>query len=368
MTSAMREGGSPSGAPAPEDDSAHRPEPAPERGSRSARRVVVTAISLFAVLLAVMLVSLDLTAGPRGGDDAAEVTDDLAEVTEDPAEATDDAAEATDEPVEVSDEPAEVTDILWRADYDTVTTDEDVVGWDRVWHREQEPEVDGERQEDRIRVVPADDVPSPSDDYAPEGNALRVEIRPYDDGDGDVTDTGGYRASRSEVLGRQPSTTSAPPEHWPDPPGSTRWYDFSIHLDEDWEFGEDGEEWLLVTQWKGRDAGSPAVALELEEDEWVLGGTGGRTTLGEAVPGEWVNFQVGLHFSPDPDEGWAEVWMNGEEVLSRTDRATLNTEDGDADPAYLKQGIYRDGSWSETHVAHFGPLTIGMDRESAEQS
>lgn len=253
--------------------------------------------------------------------------------------------------------------VLHTFDYDAVRSDRDVVGEDRVWHGEQEPRVDGVVQTDRIRVVPADQVPG-GGDGKPAGSAMRVELRPYDHGRGDVTKTDGYKASRAEVFARQPADEGASAGEWPDPEGSTRWYSFSLYLQSPWHFARNADRWLTVTQWKGARSGSPPVALELAGDTWRLGGKGGYSSLGTATADTWVHFDVGLHFSPDPDVGWAEVWIDGDNVLPRTNRATLNTDGGEADPAYLKQGIYRSTKWNSAHVAYFGPLMIGTTRGS----
>ena len=253
--------------------------------------------------------------------------------------------------------------VLHTYDYDAVQPGAEVAGGEGVWAGEQEPRVDGDPKPNRIRVVAADEAPVGGGE-APSGNVMRVELRPYDDGDGDVTETDGYRASRAEVFGRQSDESGAPVAEWPDPEGATRWYSFSVYLQSPWKFTERSDRWLTLTQWKGARTGRPPVALELRKDAWRLGGKGGADSLGKASVDTWVHFDIGLHFSPDPDVGWAEVWMDGEQVLPRTHRATLNTKDGETDPAYLKQGIYRSKEWNSTHVAYFGPLTIGTTRES----
>jgi hypothetical protein len=253
--------------------------------------------------------------------------------------------------------------VLHTFDYDDLEPGADVAGREGVWQGEQEPHVDDELKANRIRVVAAEETPA-GEGQAPAGNVMRVELRPYDDGDGDVTETQGYEASRAEVFGRQPEKSDGEATEWPDPEGSTRWYSFSVYLESPWKFTDKDDRWLTLTQWKGARTGRPPVALELRKDSWRLGGKGGVDSLGEAAVDTWVRFAVGLHFSPDPDVGWAEVWIDDEQVLPRTHRATLNTKDGETDPAYLKQGIYRSKDWNSTHVAYFGPLTIGTTRDS----
>src|SRR3712207_964580 len=116
---------------------------------------------------------------------------------------------------------------------------------------------------------------------------------------------------------------------------------------------------MILTQWKGQASGRPPAALELRGDSWWLGGKKGADRLAQAVPGQWTQFVIGLHLSTDPDVGWAEVWVNGQNVLPRDHRATLRTNDGKTDPVYLKQGIYRSKDWDTTHVAYFSSLSVG---------
>jgi hypothetical protein len=252
--------------------------------------------------------------------------------------------------------------VLKTYDYSRITKDLESVGGDRIWHGEQEPKVQGVVQTDRIRVVPAQLLPG-SGAEKPAGAALRVELKAYDGGHGDVTKTNGYAANRAEVYGRQSGDPGSTAGEWPDPEGSTRWYSFAVYLQSPWQFSHRDDHWLVVTQWKGSRSGSPPVALEIAADKWRLGGAGGNATLAPAKTDVWTRVEVGLHFSPDPDVGWAEVWMDGKQVLPRTHRATLRAHHGKTDPAYLKQGIYRSTRWKSTQVAYFGPLTIGTTRE-----
>ncbi len=97
---------------------------------------------------------------------------------------------------------------------------------------------------------------------------MRAELQ-----DGDVTINSGYVASRAEVYGRTPQYMRTTPQtDWPDPVGSTRWYSISVRLANNWTLASDST-WLVLTQWKGRDGGSPPVALELRKDRMLLGGT-----------------------------------------------------------------------------------------------
>lgn len=253
-----------------------------------------------------------------------------------------------------------VSSLLKTYGNDTITSSLNDVGMDRLWHREQEPAVNGVVQTDRIRVVST--APG-SGTYKPTGKAIRFENRSYAGGSGDVTDTSGYLASRSEVFGRQANPTSTPNSQWPDPEGSTRWYGFPVYLSSPWEFATDSK-WMIVTQWKGRSSGSPAIELGIEKGQWRIGGTGGTTTMGPAKSGVWTYMEVGIHFSADAKAGWVEAWMNGQQVIPKTARATMNLSGGTADPSYLKQGIYRTKAWTSTHVMYLGSTKIGTTKTS----
>ena len=228
-----------------------------------------------------------------------------------------------------------------------------------TWQAEQRPSVAGVEQADRIQWVPAHD-PALG---RPRGQVLRFELRP-----GDVYDSSGYPANRVEVYGRHASSNSAPPEQWPDPVGSVRWYSFQMFVPADFPTATDST-WLTFTQWKGQSGGSPPIALEIKRDGLRLGGA--RTNagliprggaLGPLEKGAWTHLVVGLSFSPDPQAGWVEVWRDDRLVLPRVAVATMDRIGGQADPMYLKQGIYRDSSWNCTQVLYFGPVTIGDRR------
>ena len=227
------------------------------------------------------------------------------------------------------------------------------------WQVQQVPAVAGTRQVDRIQTVEA---PGPPD-RRPSGPVLRFELRP-----GDVTDTGGFLANRTEVYGRAASPLSAPPDAWPDPVGSVRWYQMSIFVPNDFSLSADAT-WLTIAQWKGLRGGSPPIALEIKRDSLRLGGA--RTNsgfiardgyLGTLPRGVWFTVSVGIGFSPDPNKGWVEVWRDGEMTLPRTSVATMDLVTGQVDPTYLKQGLYRDPKWAATHVIYFGPTMVSNHR------
>ncbi len=221
--------------------------------------------------------------------------------------------------------------VLWRSTYDGQTS----AG--AVWQSEQEAAAD------RIRLVDGD-----------RGRVLRVEVRP-----GDVVSGG----NRAEVYGRHAPKHSTPAAQWPDPIGSTRWYGFDLFLPQDFATDPTGLVWLSLTQWKGVRGGQPAIALEVKRDRLELAGASARNDLGPIARGRWERIVVGVHVDATK-AGWVEVHRDGVLALPRTHRPTTTLVDGAPDPTYLKQGLYRSPKWTVSHVAQFGPVTIGSTRSA----
>ena len=238
---------------------------------------------------------------------------------------------------------------LWATGYNPIPDE---------WAAEQSP------APGRITRVPA---PGPAAGR-PARHVLRFEVQP-----GDLYNSSGQLAPRAEVMGRTPASFSGTPAgQWPDPPGAVRWYGFRLFVPADFITAID-TTWLTFTQWKGYRGGSPPIALEIKRDGLRLGGA--RTNagliprdgnLGKIRRGTWTRLVVGLHLSPSPSEGWVEVWRDGELRLPRTAVATMDLIDGQPDPVYLKQGIYRDTRWTCTHVLYFSPVTIGTSRSDVD--
>jgi hypothetical protein len=193
---------------------------------------------------------------------------------------------------------------------------------------------------------------------------MRVELQP-----GDLTDTSGYVGSRAEVYGRAATPMSLPADRWPDPPGSVRWYGFSLFVPSDFPVATDAR-WLTLTQWKGLRGGSPPLALEIKRGNLRLGGARSNAglipnqDLGPLPKDRWTRLVVGLRLSSDRSQGWVEVYRDGVRVTPRTSLATMDTVNGAPDPIYLKQGIYRDSAWNVTQVLYFGPAAVAATRES----
>lgn len=220
--------------------------------------------------------------------------------------------------------------LLWRSGYDGLTSAT------QVWQYEQEAAAD------RIQLV----------DGA-HGRVMRVQLPP-----GDVVSGG----NRAEVYARHASPRDTPGEQWPDPVGSTRWYGFDVYVPADFVADSTGLVWFSFTQWKGRDGGQPAIALEIKRERLEMAGASARNDLGPIKRGQWERIVVGVHIDPTT-AGWVEVYRDGVQALARTHRPTTTYVNGLPDPIYLKQGIYRSSQWTVTHSMEFGPVSIGLSKD-----
>ena len=195
---------------------------------------------------------------------------------------------------------------------------------------------------------------------------LRYELRA-----GDVYTSSGYAANRAEVYGRIATPAATPAAQWVDPVGSERWYTFALYIPSDFLTTSD-TKWLTFTQWKGLRGGSPPIALEIKRDHLRLGGARsnaglipGNGDLGPLSIGAWTTLTVGMSLSTDDESGWVEVWRDGALALPRVSVATMDVIGGQPDPIYLKQGIYRDSSWTCTHVMFMGPVQVMSARPTS---
>lgn len=223
--------------------------------------------------------------------------------------------------------------LLWRSGYDGLTSAA------QVWQYEQEAAAD------RIQLVDGS-----------HGRVMRVQVKP-----GDLVSNG----NRAEVYARHASPRDTPGELWPDPVGSVRWYGFDLYVPNDFVSDPTGLVWFVFTQWKGRDGGQPAIALEVKRDRLEMAGASARNDLGPIKRGQWERIVVGVHIDPT-SAGWVEVYRDGSPALARTHRPTTTYVNGLPDPIYLKQGIYRSPSWTIDHALEFGPTSVGRSKADVD--
>ena len=217
------------------------------------------------------------------------------------------------------------------------------------------------KEEGRVGAITS--LPSASglgDSTGISGTIMRSEVRPGET----FTGGDGHTAPRSEVYGRIPTNRALPASAWADPPGSERWYDFNVFIPTGFPVATD-TRWFTFTQWKGLNGGSPPVALEIKRSNIRLGGTRtnaglvpGDGALGPIAFGQWTRLTVGIKFSTDATQGWVQVYRNGVAAMPRTPLATMDVVNGNADPTYLKQGIYRSAAWTSTQALYFSPMQV----------
>jgi hypothetical protein len=256
-------------------------------------------------------------------------------------------------------EPTSTDKVLFQTTYPS-SGDSSVLpatGWQGV----SEPAFGSSGEDNPLQFV--DPPGSPSGEFFPSTSVARFELQA-----GALT-SDGEPANRVEVYGRS-EPTATPAREWPDPVGATRWYNFSIYIPSGFPV-DTGTKWFIFVQWKGASTGSPPVALEINRSQFVLGSDNTPTIehgLGGLNPGSWTQFVVGIHFSDSASDGWVTVYRNGALALPTLPLATMNstTVDGvaQADPTYLKMGIYRDLTWDVTQVIDLTPVTIGTSYAS----
>jgi len=169
--------------------------------------------------------------------------------------------------------------------------------------------------------------------------------------------------------------SSTPPEQWPDPVGSERWFRISVYFPADFQTANDAT-WFTLTQWKGYKGGGPPLALEVKRGNLRFGGDRANRHLipsdgniGRIPEGGWTDIVVGMRLSTSASDGWVEVHRDGAVKIARMPLATMDLYRNAPDPIYFKQGIYRSTAWDAvgaTHILHFGATRIGTTRAAVE--
>ena len=148
------------------------------------------------------------------------------------------------------------------------------------------------------------------------------------------------------------------------PPGTERWYAFSINVCT-MIYGRPGAH-NLIMQLKSDNEGSPRVSLGLWDYEgkrglWSEGDVmGGNQFLAPLTEKVWHDILV--HFKVTTDKtGFYEIYLDGRLVDSRSDISVLRPG---AENAYIKTGLYRNGGeipgLSEIRI---DSAKLGMTRE-----
>jgi hypothetical protein len=72
--------------------------------------------------------------------------------------------------------------------------------------------------------------------------------------------------------------------------------------------------------------------------------------------GKWHDFIFEVNWSEDPSVGYFQVWYDGQVVVPKQSGATLLPG---GQGVYLKQGLYRDASVTETQEIYHTGMTLG---------
>lgn len=171
--------------------------------------------------------------------------------------------------------------------------------------------------------------------------SLRLEVR--------STDRATSGSIRSEIV--RPS----------DPLNEDRWYGFSMYL-KDWVNDNAGEH---VWQWHpDNSTGSAALALWTSGGRFVVvtnnaGTSSGNTyaDIGAVKSNQWVDFVIRTKWSTG-NTGVLQVWMNGTQVVNRTNVKTAALTN------YFKLGINKFGwgiqsSSTTKRILYFDDVRIG---------
>jgi len=184
--------------------------------------------------------------------------------------------------------------------------------------------------------------------------AARFEVQK-----GDVAAPGAGSGNRSELLARRQDANGV----WPESAGTERWYGWTTLFPRRYPIVGG---WQTFMQWKNRGAGAGPVAMGVRKKRIQLqvkrrGGPATRLWKGPLERGKWQRFVLHVKWSPNPREGFVELWRNGKVVLRRTHRATMYLEpDGSPTPNYLKQGLYRSSGILPPQVVYHDGMRVGQ--------
>jgi uncharacterized protein (TIGR03382 family) len=121
--------------------------------------------------------------------------------------------------------------------------------------------------------------------------------------------------------------------------------------------------WQLFAQWHQEGCcGSPPLEFYVVGEEMFMrvGGSSGRVLWsGPLMRGHWNDFVLHVKWSSDPNEGFVEMYKDGELVIPKTMAATQFGGERN----YLKLGLYRDDSISPVGVVYHDGFAMGTSLE-----
>lgn len=139
-------------------------------------------------------------------------------------------------------------------------------------------------------------------------------------------------------------------------PGTEYFYKWSTLFPEGYP---STNSWQLFAQWHQEGCcGSPPLEFYVVGEELFMrvGGSEGRVLWrGPLMRGHWNDFVLRVKWSSDPNEGFVEMYKDGELVIPKTMAATQFSGERN----YLKLGLYRDDSISQVGVVYHDGFTMG---------
>jgi hypothetical protein len=137
--------------------------------------------------------------------------------------------------------------------------------------------------------------------------------------------------------------------------GQEQTYSWSTLLASDYP---SAQTWQDLVQWKNEGTGSPPLQIKVEGETISLAAGSQlnwrKLWSSPLVRGEWLDFTFRVKWSSDPNVGWVELWYRGRQVLERYPMATLYPGLRN----YLKLGLYRDASITETGVVYHDDVRV----------
>lgn len=213
--------------------------------------------------------------------------------------------------------------VLWKGDFET--------GNSSQWTKEERV------NSNRLMVV---------SDRVREGSyAMRAQV---DQGDRPIQASG----NRNELVYVGEEYAPAKAE------GAVRVYAWSTLFNEDYP---SVNTWQVFTQWHHTGLnGSPPVEFYVigEQMRMRVGGSNSRDLWSAPLQrGAWNDFVVHIKWSSNPNEGFVELYHNGQLVVPRVVMATMYPGDG----IYLKQGLYRNATVAAQGVVYHDGFTVATD-------
>lgn len=193
----------------------------------------------------------------------------------------------------------------------------------------------------RVQAVSADRAQIVADPVRQGSKALKVTVNQYDDPVSSGND-------RTELVYM---THEAP--------GSDYFYRWSVMFDQSYP---SSPKWQLFTQWHQDGLGGvPPLEIYVAGEEMRLRTGGGGDVLWTAPlkRGEWQDFILHVKWSSSPQDGYVELYHNGNVALPRTAAPTMLP----GQLNYLKMGLYRSREIVPQGVVYFDDIKMATTLE-----